>query len=90
MFVSTADPEKEPPLVNYKHNLVYSGCQLPCGEAPFLFSDDDGALLPFEAMAEAASLSSLWVPFFRFGSLGFLIRSSGVLTLIMLQRRSRL
>ncbi|CAA6673777.1 unnamed protein product [Spirodela intermedia] len=48
IFVSTADPEKEPPL------------KLAC-----YVSDDGGALLTFEAMAEAASFSHIWVPFCR-------------------------
>ncbi|KAJ6713085.1 X-BOX TRANSCRIPTION FACTOR-RELATED [Salix purpurea] len=52
VFVSTADPDKEPPLVTANTLSCY-------------ISDDGGAILTFEAMAEAVKFAEVWVPFCR-------------------------
>ncbi|KAJ8631960.1 hypothetical protein MRB53_025296 [Persea americana] len=65
MFVSTADPEKEPPLVTANTILSILAADYPVEKLSCYVSDDGGALLTFEAMAEAASFSDLWVPFCR-------------------------
>ncbi|KAL8141745.1 hypothetical protein V2J09_014777 [Rumex salicifolius] len=65
VFVSTADPEKEPPLVTANTILSILAAEYPVEKLACYVSDDGGALLTFEAMAEAASFANLWVPFCR-------------------------
>ncbi|KAJ8771363.1 hypothetical protein K2173_026540 [Erythroxylum novogranatense] len=65
VFVSTADPEKEPPLVTANTILSILACDYPVEKLACYVSDDGGALLTFEAMAEAASFANIWVPFCR-------------------------
>ncbi|CAI0471283.1 unnamed protein product [Linum tenue] len=65
MFVSTADPEKEPPLITANTILSILAVDYPVEKLACYISDDGGALLTFEAMAEAASFADLWVPFCR-------------------------
>ncbi|XP_023554351.1 cellulose synthase-like protein D4 [Cucurbita pepo subsp. pepo] len=65
MFVSTADPEKEPVLVTANTILSILAADYPVEKLACYISDDGGALLTFEAMAEAASFADLWVPFCR-------------------------
>jgi cellulose synthase/poly-beta-1,6-N-acetylglucosamine synthase-like glycosyltransferase len=63
IFVSTADPEKEPVLVTANTILSILAADYPVEKLACYVSDDGGALLTFEAMAEAASFAQLWVPF---------------------------
>ncbi|KAK1274170.1 Cellulose synthase-like protein D2 [Acorus gramineus] len=65
VFVSTADPEKEPPLVTANTILSILSANYPVEKLACYVSDDGGALLTFEAMAEAASFANIWVPFCR-------------------------
>ncbi|KHN11971.1 Cellulose synthase-like protein D4 [Glycine soja] len=65
VFVSTADPEKEPPLTTANTILSILAVDYPVEKLACYVSDDGGALLTFEAMAEAASFADLWVPFCR-------------------------
>ncbi|MCO5593819.1 hypothetical protein L7F22_047837 [Adiantum nelumboides] len=65
IYVSTADPEKEPPLVTANTILSILAVQYPVEKLACYLSDDGGALLSFEALAEAASFARLWVPFCR-------------------------
>ncbi|OVA01028.1 Cellulose synthase [Macleaya cordata] len=65
LFVSTADPDKEPPLVTANTILSILAADYPVEKLACYISDDGGALLTFEAMAEAASFANLWVPFCR-------------------------
>nr|POF21678.1 cellulose synthase-like protein d4 [Quercus suber] len=65
LFVSTADPEKEPPLVTANTILSILAVDYPVEKLACYISDDGGALLTFEAMAEAAGFADLWVPFCR-------------------------
>lgn len=65
MFVSTADPDKEPPLTTANTILSILAVDYPVEKVACYISDDGGALLTFEAMAEAASFADLWVPFCR-------------------------
>ncbi|KAL3497907.1 hypothetical protein ACH5RR_040639 [Cinchona calisaya] len=65
IFVSTADPEKEPPLVTANTILSILAAEYPVEKLSCYVSDDGGALLTFEAMAEAASFANIWVPFCR-------------------------
>ncbi|KAL5212724.1 hypothetical protein ABZP36_023571 [Zizania latifolia] len=65
IFVSTADPEKEPPLVTSNTILSILAADYPVEKLSCYVSDDGSALLTFEAMAEAASFANMWVPFCR-------------------------
>ncbi|XP_040987477.1 cellulose synthase-like protein D3 [Juglans microcarpa x Juglans regia] len=65
IFVSTADPEKEPPLVTANTILSILAADYPVEKLSCYVSDDGGALLTFEAMAEASTFANLWVPFCR-------------------------
>ncbi|KAL6842491.1 hypothetical protein ACP4OV_027726 [Aristida adscensionis] len=63
VFVSTADPEKEPVLTTATTILSILAVDYPVEKLACYVSDDGGALLTFEAMAEAASFANIWVPF---------------------------
>uniref|UniRef100_A0A0E0AUC6 Uncharacterized protein n=1 Tax=Oryza glumipatula TaxID=40148 RepID=A0A0E0AUC6_9ORYZ len=63
VFVSTADPEKEPVLTTATTILSILAVDYPVEKLACYVSDDGGALLTFEAMAEAASFANVWVPF---------------------------
>lgn len=65
VFVSTADPEKEPPLVTGNTILSIMACDYPVEKLSCYISDDGGSVLTFEAMAEAINFAQLWVPFCR-------------------------
>uniref|UniRef100_A0A6V7QYT1 Cellulose synthase-like protein D3 n=1 Tax=Ananas comosus var. bracteatus TaxID=296719 RepID=A0A6V7QYT1_ANACO len=65
VFVSTADPDKEPVLVTANTVLSILAADYPVEKLACYLSDDGGALLTFEAMAEAANFADLWVPFCR-------------------------
>ncbi|KAL3695973.1 hypothetical protein R1sor_010049 [Riccia sorocarpa] len=65
VFVSTADPEKEPPLTTANTILSILAAEYPVEKLSCYLSDDGGALLTFEALAEAASFARAWVPFCR-------------------------
>ncbi|KAF6138740.1 hypothetical protein GIB67_040872 [Kingdonia uniflora] len=64
-FVSTADPEKEPPLTTANTILSILAVEYPVEKVSCYISDDGGAVLTFEAMAEAVNFAELWVPFCR-------------------------
>lgn len=65
VFVSSADPEKEPPLTTGNTILSILAADYPLEKLSCYLSDDGGSLLSFEALAEAASFSRIWVPFCR-------------------------
>nr|XP_016457601.1 PREDICTED: cellulose synthase-like protein D5 [Nicotiana tabacum] len=63
VFVSTADAEKEPPLVTANTILSILAVDYPVEKVACYLSDDGGSLVTFEALAEAASFARIWVPF---------------------------
>ncbi|KAJ4788787.1 Cellulose synthase-like protein [Rhynchospora pubera] len=65
VFISTADPEKEPPLVTANTLLSILAAEYPVEKLSVYISDDGAALLTFEAMAEAVAFAEVWVPFCR-------------------------
>lgn len=65
IFVSTADPDKEPPLVTANTILSILAVDYPVEKVACYLSDDGGSLVTFEAIAEAASFAKTWVPFCR-------------------------
>lgn len=58
-FVSTADPEKEPPLVTSNTILSILAADYPVEKLACYISDDGGAILTFEAMAEAVNFAQV-------------------------------
>jgi cellulose synthase-like protein len=65
VFISTADPEKEPPLVTANTLLSILATEYPVEKLSVYISDDGAAMLTFEAMAEAVAFAEVWVPFCR-------------------------
>ncbi|KAF0925539.1 hypothetical protein E2562_017150 [Oryza meyeriana var. granulata] len=65
VFISTADPYKEPPLVTANTLLSILATDYPVEKLFVYISDDGGALLTFEAMAEACAFAKVWVPYCR-------------------------
>ncbi|GBG64539.1 hypothetical protein CBR_g45235 [Chara braunii] len=63
VFVSTADAEKEPPLVTANVILSILAMDYPPERVSCYLSDDGAALLTFEAMAETACFARSWIPF---------------------------
>ncbi|KAK6120162.1 hypothetical protein DH2020_046068 [Rehmannia glutinosa] len=63
VFVSTADADKEPPLVTANTILSILAVDYPVEKVACYLSDDGGSLVTFEALAEAASFARTWVPF---------------------------
>lgn len=59
IFVSTADPDKEPPLVTANTVLSILAAEYPVEKISIYLSDDGGAILTFEAMAEAAKFAEV-------------------------------
>lgn len=65
VFISMADPEKEPPLVTCNTLLSILAVDYPIEKLTAYISDDGGAIFTFEAMAEAVRFAEVWVPFCR-------------------------
>jgi cellulose synthase/poly-beta-1,6-N-acetylglucosamine synthase-like glycosyltransferase len=63
IFVSTADPEKEPPLVTSNTILSILAADYPVEKLSCYISDDGGAILTFEAMAEAVRFAEVLLQF---------------------------
>lgn len=59
VFVSTADPDKEPPLVTANTILSILAVDYPIEKVSCYISDDGGAILTFEAMAEAVNFAQV-------------------------------
>lgn len=59
VFISTADPEKEPPLVTANTILSILAVEYPVEKMSVYISDDGGAILNFEAMAEAVKFGEV-------------------------------
>lgn len=59
IFVSTADPEKEPPLVTGNTILSILAAEYPVEKLACYISDDGGAILTFEAMAETVRFAEV-------------------------------
>lgn len=62
-FVSTVDPEKEPPLTTANTLLSILAMDYPVEKVSCYLSDDGGAMLTFEAMSETSEFARKWVPF---------------------------
>ncbi|TVU31359.1 hypothetical protein EJB05_23042, partial [Eragrostis curvula] len=65
VLVTTADPEKEPPLATVNTVLSILAADYPADKLTCYVSDDGGAVLMREVLAEASRFAQLWVPFCR-------------------------
>ncbi|KAL6643273.1 hypothetical protein ACP70R_021454 [Stipagrostis hirtigluma subsp. patula] len=65
VFVTTADPAKEPPITTVNTVLSILAADYPADRVTCYVSDDGGALLTRDAVEEAARFARLWVPFCR-------------------------
>ncbi|RLN04248.1 CslF6 [Panicum miliaceum] len=65
IFVTTADPFKEPILSTANSILSILAADYPVERNTCYLSDDSGMLLTYEAMVEAAKFATVWVPFCR-------------------------
>ncbi|CAA7015426.1 unnamed protein product [Microthlaspi erraticum] len=63
VFVCTADPEIEPPLMVVNTVLSVAALDYPPEKLAVYLSDDGGSELTFFALAEAAEFAKVWVPF---------------------------
>ncbi|ESQ29882.1 hypothetical protein EUTSA_v10011262mg [Eutrema salsugineum] len=63
VFVCTADPVIEPPLMVVNTVLSVAALDYPPEKLAVYLSDDGGSELTFYALAEAAEFAGVWVPF---------------------------
>ncbi|XP_062225650.1 cellulose synthase-like protein H1 [Phragmites australis] len=65
MFVTTADPKLEPPVVTVNTVLSLLAVDYPAGKLACYVSDDGCSPVTCYALREAAEFAKLWVPFCR-------------------------
>ncbi|PVH66775.1 hypothetical protein PAHAL_1G343900 [Panicum hallii] len=65
VFMTTADPELEPPVVTVNTVLSLLALDYPAGKLACYVSDDGCSPLTCYALREAAAFARLWVPFCR-------------------------
>ncbi|XP_062222481.1 cellulose synthase-like protein H1 isoform X3 [Phragmites australis] len=70
IFVTTADPELEPPVVTVNTVLSLLAVEYPASKLACYVSDDGCSALTCYALCEAATFARLWVPFCRRHSIG--------------------
>lgn len=63
MFVTTADPVLEPPLVTINTVLSLLAVDYPADKLACYVSDDGCSPLTFYSLVEASKFAKLWVPF---------------------------
>ncbi|XP_074292898.1 cellulose synthase-like protein E1 [Silene latifolia] len=65
IFVCTADPEIEPPLMVINTVLSVMAYDYPPDKLSIFLSDDAGSILTFHALYEASLFSKHWLPYCR-------------------------
>ncbi|KAL3714734.1 hypothetical protein ACJRO7_006609 [Eucalyptus globulus] len=63
MFVTTADPQLEPPIITVNTVLSLMAVDYPAHKLACYVSDDGCSPLTFYSLMEAAKFAKLWVPF---------------------------
>ncbi|XP_058220300.1 cellulose synthase-like protein B4 isoform X2 [Rhododendron vialii] len=63
MFVTTADPVLEPPILTVNTVLSLLALDYPADKLACYVSDDGGSPLTFYSLVEASKFAKLWVPF---------------------------
>ena len=65
MFVTTADPTLEPPIITVNTVLSLLAVDYPANKLAWYVSDDGCSPLTFYALLEASKFAKLWVPLFK-------------------------
>lgn len=63
MFVTTADPQLEPPIVTVNTVLSMLAVDYPAEKLACYVSDDGCSPITFYSLVEASKFAKLWVPF---------------------------
>ncbi|KAK9284121.1 hypothetical protein L1049_023288 [Liquidambar formosana] len=63
MFVTTADPMLEPPIITVNTVISLLAVDYPANKLACYVSDDGGSPLTFFSLVEASKFAKLWVPF---------------------------
>ena len=63
MFVTTADPTLEPPIITVNTVLSLLAVDYPANKLACYVSDDGCSPLTFYALLESSKFAKLWVPF---------------------------
>ncbi|CAH9089288.1 unnamed protein product [Cuscuta europaea] len=63
MFVTTADPELEPPIITVNTVLSLLAVDYPANKLACYVSDDGASPLTFFSLVEASKFAQIWVPF---------------------------
>ncbi|XAR55359.1 Cellulose synthase (UDP-forming), partial [Bertholletia excelsa] len=63
MFVTTADPVLEPPIITMNTVLSLLAVEYPADRLACYVSDDGGSPLTFSSLVETSKFAQLWVPF---------------------------
>ncbi|XP_043688843.1 cellulose synthase-like protein H1 isoform X1 [Telopea speciosissima] len=63
MFVTTADPDLEPPIITVNTVLSLLAVDYPAHKLACYVSDDGASPLTFYSLLEASKFAKLWVPF---------------------------
>nr|GMC77169.1 cellulose synthase-like protein H1 [Ipomoea batatas] len=63
MFVTTADPELEPPIITVNTVLSLLAVDYPANKLACYVSDDGASPITFYSLVEASKFAKLWVPF---------------------------
>nr|GMD37838.1 cellulose synthase-like protein H1 [Ipomoea batatas] len=63
MFVTTADPELEPPIITVNTVLSLLAVDYPANKLACYVSDDGASPLTFYSLVQASKFAQLWVPF---------------------------
>ena len=63
LFVTTADPVLEPPILTVNTVLSLLAVDYPPDKLACYISDDGGSPLTFYSLVEASKFARLWVPF---------------------------
>lgn len=63
MFVTTANPELEPPILTVNTVLSLLAMEYPANKLACYVSDDSASPVTFYALVEASKFAKLWVPF---------------------------
>ena len=63
IFVTTADPLKEPPIITANTVLSVLSVDYPVVKVSCYVSDDSASMLLFDTLSETAEFARIWVPF---------------------------
>lgn len=63
IFVTTADPKLEPPIITVNTVLSLLAIDYPAQKLACYVSDDGGSPFTFYSLVEASKFAKLWVPF---------------------------